>query len=97
MSLQVRDEAKADLAEAASWYEARDHGLGQTFLDEIERVFVRIERNPAGYPVWHRGLRKALCHRFPYAIYFGQDGADWIIHGVLHQRQLRDKLDNRLT
>lgn len=76
MTLLVRDEARADMREAVAWYEARDTGLGDRFLIEIERVFARIERQPHGFPSGYAGLRKALCRRFPYSVYFAFDGSN---------------------
>jgi toxin ParE1/3/4 len=50
--------AEQELAEAASFYEARATGLGSDFLREVERMLTQIVANPeAGVltgTVWRR-------------------------------------------
>jgi hypothetical protein len=81
---------------AATWYEVKEEGLGERCFAEIKLSYARIERHPEGYAVSHTGLRKALCHRFPYAIYFAFDSSDWVVFGVLHQLMEPTALDDRL-
>jgi len=38
-ALRVRKPAKADVADAARWYETRDKGLGAEFLRVVEGVW----------------------------------------------------------
>ena len=33
----LREEAEADIADAAAWYEGQWDGLGYAFLEEVER------------------------------------------------------------
>jgi plasmid stabilization system protein ParE len=87
MTVRVRPEARADLLDAARWYDGRRPGLGSEFIDAIDAVFVRIDNGPLRYRAVHLDLRVALCRRFPYAVYFQADGADVIVFGVLHQRR----------
>ena len=70
MTLRVRPEARADILDAARWYEDREPGLGAALVAEVEAIFQRVERGPLRYRFAYRGLRIALSHRFPYAAYF---------------------------
>jgi len=45
--LLLEDEARADLAEAFTWYEQQRPGLGSEFLAEVALVLDSIERSPA--------------------------------------------------
>lgn len=96
MTLRVRPEARADILDAARWYNEREAGLGASFISQIEAVFQRIEQGPYRFRIAYRGLRIALSHRFPYAVYFAQEGDDVIVFAVLHQRRDRDVLEKRL-
>jgi toxin ParE1/3/4 len=96
MTLRVHPEARADILDAARWYETREPGLGNAFVAEMDAVFLRIERGPQRYRIAYRGLRIALCRRFPYAAYFIQAGGDVIVLAILHQRLDRKVLDERL-
>lgn len=94
--LRVSTEAHADLREAAEWYQSQQSGLGEKFLNEIDRIFDRIEAAPRQFPVVYRDLRRALPSRFPYAVYFDADRqADIIVVAILHQRRDRSLLDER--
>ena len=39
-------EAEQDVAEAYSWYEAREPGLGEDFLRCVEACMLTIQRHP---------------------------------------------------
>ncbi len=41
-TLIVQPEAEADLAETYRWYETQRPGLGQEFLEAVDRTFERI-------------------------------------------------------
>jgi plasmid stabilization system protein ParE len=62
----VRDE----IDDAHEWYEQRQSGLGQDFLDEVERVLAEITANPARYAFADADIREGPLHRFPYAVYY---------------------------
>jgi toxin ParE1/3/4 len=91
----VRPEALRDVAAAARWYNKQEKGLGWDFLGEIEAVFNRIEKGSKRYRLRYGVARKALCRRFPYAIYFRIDGPDTVILAVLHQRRNLEPLGDR--
>ena len=77
IQLEFRPAASRDLEKAAEWYESQFPGLGSEFLDEADRLKLRIAENPLQFPVLFRDTHRALLDRFPYAIYFrlNQDGA----------------------
>ena len=50
----VRDEAEAEIAEAAIWYERRCVGLGAEFVRSIDACFTLISRQPEIFPVVYR-------------------------------------------
>lgn len=86
----LRKEAEVDVRLAYEWYEARQKNLGKTFLAEVEKKFHDIEKHPELYLLVVGHVRRALCKRFPYSIYFLNNGIDIIVIGVLHQRRSPD-------
>lgn len=72
MSLPVifRDEAEAEMAEAALWYERRCLGLGAEFVRSVDACLALVSRQPTLFPVVHREARMALPRRFPYLIIY---------------------------
>jgi plasmid stabilization system protein ParE len=82
--VRIRLEAEQDIAEAASWYERQQRGLGQEFLDEALAVFTRLAETPLGYELVHRSARRALLRRFPFAVFYIFDQDEVLVVGVLH-------------
>lgn len=95
MTLRIGPDARRDIEDTVRWYEDREAGLGAQVIGEIDAAFGRIEAGPERYPVNYRGLRRALVHRFPYAIYFTEIGNDIVVIAVLHQRRDLGALSER--
>jgi len=68
--LIIRPEAEAEMADAYSWYDQRVDGLGNQFILSVDAVLQAVARNPYQYPQVFKTTRRALLHRFPYAIFF---------------------------
>lgn len=85
--LIVRPEAEAELAEAYAWYEARTQGLGDDFLLSIDAAFHAIVRNHKHYPVILKTARRALLHRFPYAVFVVADDNHITVLAVFHAKR----------
>lgn len=77
-ALQVRRAAELEIAEAQLWYEAKDEGLGAEFLSEVSQTIDRILETPLIYQNVHRGVCRAIVHRFPYLIWY-QVGTERIV------------------
>jgi len=84
--LVIRAEAEEDIAEAATWYERQQVGLGNDFLAEFESAVARISANPFQYPCLRRKpeVRRVLTKRFPYRVFFILRESDVIVFRVLH-------------
>jgi plasmid stabilization system protein ParE len=80
--------AERDIEAAYEWYEDRRAGLGEEFLDQIDRCFGVIAEHPAHCPVVHGTLRRALSRRFPYAVFY--EAADHVITVVAVFHVARD-------
>lgn len=87
--LIIRDEAEADLAEAARWYEGEVAQLGVEFLTEARRVIYNAAANPFLYPAISRRaqVRRALTYRFPYRVFYRIRHGTVIIFAVLHAKR----------
>jgi toxin ParE1/3/4 len=72
----LHDEAKAELEEAAAWYEAKRSGLGAEFVSAVENAILRIHENPQWGARYERTrFRFKLVRRFPYVVFYA-DGKD---------------------
>ena len=85
--LILRKEAEEDIREAYDWYESQHQFLGTSFLSEIESTLELIHENPQLYAHAYKSIRRALCKRFPYAIYYMENATNIVVIAVLQQRR----------
>ena len=97
MSVQVRptSAAAADLITAHDWYELRSPGLGKDFVREVDAAVFHLVRHPELFPPVHRGLRRVLVRRFPYAVFYRIDSDAIRLVAVLHCRMDPGILNDR--
>jgi len=82
--LVAEPEVDLDVAAAFEWYENERDGLGHEFLEELRETYDRIEDGPFNYQHLRSGIRRALVHRFPYAVYFAVEDDVVVVVAVLH-------------
>lgn len=70
MPIVSHPEANEELVGTALWYEERQPGLGDDFLDEVEDALRRIEAEPERWPKIRSENRKLNLRRFPYALVY---------------------------
>lgn len=93
---QLTPEAEADLAEAIDYYEAQLPGLGHDFIDTFEKQLERVVQNPAQYQTRHRGVRRAVMRRFPYAVFYKVERDAVVVLAVEHQARHPEHWKQRL-
>jgi len=62
--------AEEDLKQAKEYYESQKEGLGDEFVDEVEKTTEKIVQNPLQFPKVKKDLRKASVQRFPFGILY---------------------------
>jgi toxin ParE1/3/4 len=88
MTVEYHPAIEQELREIRDFYEARSPRLGGEFIEELDRLVLRIAETPGRWMVLERDIRRALMPRFPYVIYFRQVSPDRIrITVVKHQRR----------
>jgi toxin ParE1/3/4 len=85
--LLVRPEAERDLAQARDWYDRKNPGLGDEFLDEIARAMRELELNPQLPRLYFLNFRRVLLRRFPFKLFYQVIGDRVIIFRVVHAKQ----------
>jgi plasmid stabilization system protein ParE len=85
-------EAARELKEAATWYESRQTGLADRFLDEFDALLPQIRQNPAAFPCLadipaDLDVRRALMTRFPYALVFLETQDELRVVAVAHGKR----------
>jgi plasmid stabilization system protein ParE len=94
----ARDEAEADIVEAALWYERQCAGLGSEFVRALDTCFELIAQQPDVFPIVYRGARLGLLRKFPYLV-ICRVFPDFIsvvavMHGRRHPRRWKSRVAN---
>lgn len=86
MSLPIsfRRAARAELIEAAAWYEARQPNLGVEFIAEIERCVALAAEQSQRFGIVHNGIRRVVAARFPYSVYYRAEPRRVVVLAVFH-------------
>ncbi len=93
--LLIRKEAELELQEAYDWYESQQPSLGASFLTEIESVLEIVQKSPKIYGILFKSTRRALCKRFPYAIYYIESTSNIVVLAVMQQCRNPEKWQKR--
>lgn len=78
--------ARDDVAEARDWYDGRQPGLGDEFVQEVNAAVGRFRNQPLVHAPFYRTLRRAVLRRFPYIVLYRVDGTTVTVVGVRHGR-----------
>ena len=84
MRVRFSSLAQRELDDAFLWYSDQAAGLGQDFLDEIDRAVRRAATYPLAFSEITLGLRRCLLKRFPYGLIYGLDDDLLIVLAVAH-------------
>ena len=77
-------EVSAELEAAGLWYEERQPGLGDDFLEDYRVTLARILEDPKRWRQIRGDNRKLNFHRFPYAIVYSVQPHVLHIIAVMH-------------
>ncbi len=74
------------MTEASFYYQTASGGLGQEFLDDLQRTINAVRERPKlGRPV-SRGLRQAPLQRFPFLLIYAEE-EEILVVAVAHQNR----------
>ncbi|MCA9776942.1 MAG: type II toxin-antitoxin system RelE/ParE family toxin [Candidatus Eremiobacteraeota bacterium] len=83
-SVRFLPEAKDEFVEAAKFYERREEGLGDRFLDELENCLERITSQPSLGNVVTRALRRRILRKFPFSVIYAHEEKSIVVVAVAH-------------
>ncbi|MEO8150422.1 MAG: type II toxin-antitoxin system RelE/ParE family toxin [Bacteroidia bacterium] len=67
---QLHEKAHFEYIESYRWYELRQKGLGDRFMNCVEERLIQISTNPEFYPKRHGNFREVKVRDFPYSIVY---------------------------
>jgi plasmid stabilization system protein ParE len=74
MTARFVAEARAELLEQADDYDEKQPGLGQRFINEVERAVDFASRFPMAGSPWLHDTRRVFTQRFPFAVVYRPGG-----------------------
>jgi plasmid stabilization system protein ParE len=91
LPIRISEEAEAEMADAARWYESHHARLGTEFLDAVDAAVDRIAENPkvgSMVPgVSDSEIRRRPVRRFPYHVVYLELSDRLQILAVAHDRR----------
>jgi len=87
MELRFGAAARRELDAAADFYDQRYGGLGDAFLDEVQRFLSLLVANPRIGRRVRANRRSVVFKRFPYRLVYALDDVGILIIAVAHQSQ----------
>lgn len=87
MKVRLSAPAKADMVRVWAYYEKRQPGLGDQFLDDLALAIRHVRDFPLSMPVFWKGARRIGLSRFPYAAAYRVDDDIIEIFVIAHLRR----------
>ncbi|MCP9934004.1 type II toxin-antitoxin system RelE/ParE family toxin [Cyanobium sp. Candia 9D4] len=75
-AIRFLPEAVEDLLETQRWYSRLELALARDFAEAFAAAVERIRRDPRSFPLIYGQTRRLVLRRFPYAVYFREQGAE---------------------
>jgi hypothetical protein len=70
VTIKILEEADKEWTEAALWYGGQAPGLGNRFIEMVEKKLELIASYPQRYPKRKGNFRETLVNVFPYIIVY---------------------------
>jgi plasmid stabilization system protein ParE len=90
--------ASKEIDESFNWYESRSVGLGDRFVDVVDKAFAVLSENPIAFPKKKRNYRNMVIDTFPYIIvyeYNSLESSIYILHVFHTSRDPKYKYRNK--
>ena len=95
MTIKFHSEARKEFLKAAEYYEEQVLGLGDEFIEEVEKVLEIIENYPNSGTKITKSKRRFLVSRFPYGVIYSVKSSQIIIFAVMDLRRKPDYWKSR--
>jgi hypothetical protein len=89
--LLVKAEANREVIDGYLWYENKQEGLGEKFLDALDQCYNSIDINPTTYEQKYKAQRQAIVKGFPYVVMYEVAQQKIIVYAVFNTFQKPQK------
>jgi len=85
--IEIHEDADEELKAAALFYESRESGLGEDFLQRVSQVFDALINQPFAGQTVVGEIRRRLVRQFPYSIVYRVEDDRIFVLAVAHWRR----------
>ena len=86
MTVVVLEDAAADMESGRRFYESREPGIGDYFVESVLSDLSSLGLYSGIHPV-HFGFHRMLSKRFPFGIYYETEGETTYVYAILDMRR----------
>jgi plasmid stabilization system protein ParE len=83
-AIKVKEPARNNITEAFLYFESRQEGLGERFLQSWERHLEFLEQEPHLYQKKYKDFRQILIKPYPYHIIYEIENDVIVIYKVIY-------------
>jgi plasmid stabilization system protein ParE len=76
--------AESDVLQAAQWYEDKDPGVGEKFVEAFQETLLAIQRAPLSFKIVLHKFRQARMNTFPFYVHFDLRDDTVFVFAVTH-------------
>ena len=87
MKVRFLEPARDELLRSVEFYEDKALGLGEAFIEEVERIVTKISETPALGVPYVDPTRRFPLDRFPYSIVYIVESDSILVIAIAHQRR----------
>jgi plasmid stabilization system protein ParE len=87
MTVKFLPDAKEEITATAMFYHRQAAGLGERFLDDVERAAQLLRQQPSLGQQLDDDLHQLILHRFPFSLIYAREPNAVLIVAIAHQRR----------
>lgn len=80
----IDEVALQEAQEAYDYYEFKQTGLGEKFIEELDKSVASISENPEHNRKMKNEIRQSLLYRFPYVVVYEKMNDVIVIYSIFH-------------
>ena len=94
--IEVKEDAKKDIADAMGWYASKAENLDKEFLLAIEETLFSVKQNPFAFKKVYKKFRQTAVKKFPYVILYESEQGIVVVYAVFNTWQNPKKKFQRI-
>lgn len=85
--IEILSLATMETLEAYDWYDLQKEGLGLEFLNELDKFYTILLRNPNTHSYYQKPVRQGKINRFPYTVIYEVFNTRIVVYSVFMGKQ----------